>query len=69
MSKNLQLILTKEVLEKTYQDEGSLKAVARKFAVDSGTIKRYKEKLFSSDQHHLIWKITSLVCQERKYLE
>ncbi len=44
MSKNLHLILTKEVLEKTYQDEGSLKAVARKFAVDSGTIKRYMEK-------------------------
>lgn len=43
MSKNLQLILTKDILEKSYQEEGSLKAVARKFAVDSGTIKRYMQ--------------------------
>lgn len=34
-------ILTKEALEQSYAELGSLKAVARKFDVDSGSIKKY----------------------------
>jgi hypothetical protein len=37
----LDKILTKEVLEQNYAELGSLKAVARKFDVDSGSIKKY----------------------------
>ena len=37
----LDRILTKEILEQSYAELGSLKAVARKFDVDSGSIKKY----------------------------
>jgi len=37
----LDKILTREVLEQSYAELGSLKAVARKFDVDSGSIKKY----------------------------
>jgi hypothetical protein len=37
----LDKILTKEVLEQSYAELGSLKAVARKFNIDSGSVKRY----------------------------
>ena len=37
----LDKILTKEILEQSYIELGSLKAVARKFDVDSGSIKKY----------------------------
>lgn len=37
----LDKILTKEILEQSYAELGSLKAVARKFDVDSGSIKKY----------------------------
>lgn len=37
----LDKILTKEVLEQNYAELGSLKAVARKFDVDSSSIKKY----------------------------
>lgn len=37
----LNKILTKEALEQSYAELGSLKAVARKFDVDSGSIKKY----------------------------
>lgn len=37
----LDKILTKEVLEQNYAELGSLKAVARKFDVDPGSIKKY----------------------------
>ena len=37
----LDMILTKEVLEHSYAELGSLKAVARKFDVDPGSIKKY----------------------------
>lgn len=37
-------LLTKEVLEQAYIECGSLKAVARKFDVDSGTVKRYMQQ-------------------------
>jgi len=43
-------LLTKELLEITYAELGSLKAVARKFDVDSGTVKRYMQ------QHSLEFK-------------
>lgn len=38
------IILTKEVLEASYAELKSLKAVARKFKIDPGTIKRYMIK-------------------------
>lgn len=37
----LDKILTKEVLKQSYMELGSLKSVARKFDVDSGSIKKY----------------------------
>src|SRR5271155_3770844 len=37
----LDTILTKEVLEQSYAELGSLKAVARKFNIDSGSVKKY----------------------------
>jgi hypothetical protein len=37
----LDAILTKEVLEQSYAELGSLKAVARKFNIDSGSVKKY----------------------------
>lgn len=37
-------ILTKEALEQAYAELGSLKAVGRKFNVDSGSVKRYMQQ-------------------------
>lgn len=37
----LDKILTKEALEQSYVELGSLKAVARKFDIDSGSVKKY----------------------------
>ena len=37
----LDKILTQEVLEQSYAELGSLKAVARKFDIDSGSVKKY----------------------------
>ena len=42
--RNLDKILIKEVLRQSYDELGSLKAVARKFEVDSGSIKRYMQQ-------------------------
>lgn len=40
----LDKILTKEVLEQSYTDLGSLKAVARKFDIDASSVKKYMQR-------------------------
>lgn len=65
-------ILTKELLEKIYKEEGGLKPAARKLGVDPGTIKRYMEKYNLSYRERLYYShnedFFSTITEESMYL-